>query len=440
MNAIVIHYKELALKGRNRPWFVHRLIRNLRTALEGLDVRAVRSVMGRVEIELGPGGYAPEVRERIGRIFGIANFSRAGRTSHDFETIAREILHDLQGTGAEPFRLCSPEQHASFGETRRSVEDAKAVRPGNPPSSFRVSVRRADKRIPFTSPQIEREVGGLIKQATGWHVNLSRPALTIHVEMLPDHAAYFFGKEPGAGGLPTGSGGRVACLLSGGIDSPVAAYRLMRRGCSVMLIHFHSYPILSRASQDKVRQISELLTRSQLRSRLVMVPFGDLQQQVLLNVTASLRVVIYRRLMLRIAERLARAWHARALVTGEVIGQVASQTLDNLTTIGEATSMQVLRPLVGMDKDEIIAEAERIGTLPISHIPDQDCCQLFTPKYPATNARRGDVLKAEETLPIEEMVERAVAASSVERFRFPMLEYAADREAAGTDVRTHERE
>jgi thiamine biosynthesis protein ThiI len=171
-----------------------------------------------------------------------------------------------------------------------------------------------------------------------------------------------------------------------------------------------------------------------------MVPFGDLQQEVLLNVTPSLRVVIYRRLMLRIAERLARAWHARALVTGEVIGQVASQTLDNLTTIGEVCSMQVLRPLVGMDKDEIIAEAERIGTLPISQIPDQDCCQLFTPKYPATSARRVDVLKAEETLPIEEMVARAVAASSVERFRFPMLEYAADREAAGADVRTRERE
>ena len=405
MNAIVIHYKELALKGRNRPWFVHRLIRNLRTALDGLDVRAVRSVMGRIEIDLGPVGYAPEVRDRISRIFGIANFSKAGQTSHDFETIARAILNDLGDQS---------------------------------PPSFRVSVRRADKRIPFTSPQIEREVGGLIKLATGWQVNLSRPALTIHVEMLPGHASYFFGKEPGAGGLPSGSSGRVACLLSGGIDSPVAAYRLMRRGCSVLLIHFHSYPILSRASQDKVRQIAALLTRSQLRSRLVMVPFGDLQQQVLLNVTPSLRVVIYRRLMLRIAERLARAWHARALVTGEVIGQVASQTLDNLTTIAEATSLEVLRPLVGMDTDEIIAEAERIGTLPISQIPDQDCCQLFTPKYPATSARRGDVLQAEAALPIEEMVTRAVAASAVERFRFPMLEYAADRETTGAEVRTRE--
>src|SRR4029079_8945687 len=175
------------------------------------------------------------------------------------------------------------------------------------------------KRLPFTSPQVEREVGGLIKEATGWHVDLSRPALTVHIEMLPDGAFYFFGKEPGAGGLPTGTGGRVACLLSGGIDSPVAAYRLMRRGCAVLFIHFHSYPILSRASQEKVREISTLLTRHQLRSRLVLVPFGDLQQQTLLAVEPELRVVIYRRLMLRIAETLARRVKAGALVTGDVV-------------------------------------------------------------------------------------------------------------------------
>jgi thiamine biosynthesis protein ThiI len=243
--------------------------------------------------------------------------------------------------------------------------------------------------------------------------------------MLPNHAFYFFGKEPGAGGLPTGTGGRVACLLSGGIDSPVAAYRLMRRGCSVLLIHFHSYPILSRASQEKVREIAGILTRHQLQSRLLLVPFGELQQQVLLSVPAELRVVVYRRLMLRIAERLARDWRAKALVTGEVIGQVASQTLENLTTIAEATRMQILRPLVGTDKDEITAEAAKIGTLPVSNIPDQDCCTLFTPRHPATRARRESVERAEATLPIDAMVEQAVAATVVENFKFP-LKYAAE--------------
>src|SRR4029077_15570280 len=264
-----------------------------------------------------------------------------------------------------------------FGPLAAVILDALGDREAD---SFRVSARRSDKRFPFTSPQIEREVGGLIKEARGWRVDLDEPALTIHIEMLPHEAFYFFGKEPGAGGLPSGTGGRLPWLLSGGIDSPVAAYRMMRRGCSVMLIHFHSYPILSRASQEKVREITTLLTRYQLQSRLVLVPFGALQQQVLLAIPAQLRVVIYRRLMLRIAEKLARKWHARALVTGEVVGQVASQTLENMTAIAEATSLEILRPLVGMDKDEITAEARAIGTLPISTTPDQDCCTMVTPR------------------------------------------------------------
>src|SRR5713101_4397509 len=395
MNAIVVHYKELALKGKNRPWFVQILIKNLRVALAGLDVRSIRSLMGRIEIELGSSASWDGVRERVRHVFGIANFSLAGRASHDFHALAAAILSDLEERTA---------------------------------GSFRVSATRADKRLPFTSPVVEREVGGLIKATKGWQVDLDRPELTIHIEMLPERAFYFFGKEPGAGGLPTGTGGRVACLLSGGIDSPVAAYRMMRRGCSVLLIHFHSYPILSRASQEKVREIAALLTRHQLASRLLLVPFGDLQQQVVLSVAPEMRVVIYRRLMLRIAERLARKAHARALVTGEVIGQVASQTLDNMTAIAQATEYEILRPLVGMDKDEITAEAARIGTYPISIIPDQDCCTLFTPRHPVTRVRLADVDQAEAALPIDDMVAAAVAGCAVEDFRFPVLEYAVARE------------
>ena len=394
MRSVVVHYKELALKGKNRPWFIRLLVRNLKGALAGLHVAAVRSVMGRIEIELGDETPWEEARARLARVFGIANFSAANRGPHDFAALAASILADLG---------------------RREA------------TSFRVSATRADKRLPFTSPQVEREVGGLIKEAKGWRVDLEHPALTIHVEMLPDGAFYFFGKEPGAGGMPTGTGGRVACLLSGGIDSPVAAYRMMRRGCSVLLIHFHSYPILSRASQEKVREIAALLTKHQLRSRLVLVPFGELQQQVVLAVPPPLRVVIYRRLMLRIAERLARKAHARALVTGEVIGQVASQTLENMTAIAQATPLQILRPLVGMDKDEISAEAERIGTFPISIIPDQDCCTLFTPKHPATRARLPEVEAAEQALPIDDMIAAALGAAAVEDFRFPVLEYAVAR-------------
>jgi thiamine biosynthesis protein ThiI len=392
MTSIVVHYKELALKGKNRPWFIQFLVRNIKTALAGLHVAAVRSIMGRIELELGANASWDELRERLRRVFGIANFSYANRGPHEFNALAAAILADL-------------------GD--REV------------ASFRVSATRSDKRLPFTSPQVEREIGGLIWAARDWKVDLEHPALTVHIEMMPDHAFYFFGKEPGAGGMPSGTGGRVACLLSGGIDSPVAAYRMMRRGCSVLLIHFHSYPILSRASQEKVREIAALLTTHQLRSRLMLVPFGELQQQVVLAVPPELRVVIYRRLMLRIAERLAQRARARALVTGEVVGPVASQTLENMTAIAQATSLEILRPLVGMDKDEITAEAARIGTLPISNIPDQDCCTLFTPKHPATRARIADIVQAELALPVDDMVAAAVAAVVVEEFRFPMLELAA---------------
>jgi thiamine biosynthesis protein ThiI len=397
MNAVVVHYKELALKGRNRPWFIQLLVRNLKIALAGLHVRSVRSIIGRIELEIGDDTPRDELRARLSRVFGIANFSNAGRGPHDFEQLAAAILADL-------------------GDRQ--------------PASFRVAARRADKRLPFTSPQVEREVGGLIKQAKGWRVDLEHPALAIHIEMLPDGAFYFFGKEPGAGGLPTGTGGRVACLLSGGIDSPVAAYRMMRRGCSVLLIHFHSYPILSRASQEKVHEIAALLTRHQLKSRLLLVPFGELQQRVVLSVAPEMRVVIYRRLMLRIADRLARRAHARALVTGEVICQVASQTLDNLTTIAQATDYEILRPLVGMDKDEIAAEAERIGTFPISIIPDQDCCTLFTPRHPVTRARVADVEAAERALPIDDLVTQAIAGVDVKDFHYPHLGAAVTRERA----------
>jgi thiamine biosynthesis protein ThiI len=387
MKSVIVHYQEIALKGRNRPWFIARLVKNIREATSDLGVNAVRPLMGRIEVVLADGADWTTISDRLKKVFGAGNFARAGRTPLDVDAIAAEILRDL-----------GPET----------------------PRSFRVSAKRADKRFPLTSPEIEREVGGRIKEARGWHVDLSHPELTIHVEALTTEAFYSFGKEPGAGGLPVGASGRVVCLLSGGIDSPVAAWRMMRRGCRVLFVHFHSYPILSRASQEKVQELSRLLTEYQFRSRLFLVPFGEIQQQVVLSVAPPLRVVIYRRLMMRIAEAIARRHRAGALVTGEVVGQVASQTIENLTVINDVVTLPVLRPLVGMDKDEITAQAQRIGTYPISIIPDQDCCTLFTPKHPATRARRGDVLRAEEPLPLAEIVDRAADAAVVEHFTFPV--------------------
>ena len=387
MNSIVVHYQELALKGKNRPWFLGRLVRHLRHAVSDLDVTAVRALMGRIEIVLGPTAPLEAVSERIRRTFGVANFSLAGRSSLDLDAMAQAILRDL-------------------GE--RSCR------------SFRVSARRADKRFPLTSPQVEREVGGRIKEVKGWTVDLDDPELDIRLELLTDQAFYFFGKERGPGGLPTGTAGRVACLLSGGIDSPVASHRMMKRGCTVTFVHFHSYPILSRASQEKARELVTLLTKWQHRSRLYLVPFGEIQQQVVLSVPGPMRVVVYRRLMLRIAERIARQRHCQALVTGDVVGQVASQTLENLAVVGSVATLPLLRPLIGMDKDEITSEAQKLGTYPISIIPDQDCCTLFTPRNPMTRAKLHEVEAAELNLPVEELVVRAVGDAAVEDFEFPL--------------------
>jgi len=388
VTSIVVHYLEIALKGKNRPWFLGRLVRNLRRALSDLDIVDVRALMGRIEIRLGPGTSREAAGERVRRTFGIANFSFARRTVVDIDAIAKAILDDL---GDRTYR------------------------------SFRVSVRRADKRFPMTSPQVEREIGGRIKQALGWAVDLDDAELTVHVELLTDEAFYFFGKERGAGGLPTGTAGRVTCLLSGGIDSPVAAHRMMKRGCAASFVHFHSYPILSRASMEKARELVRLLTMWQQRSRLYLVAFGDIQQQVVLAVPGPMRVIVYRRLMLRIAEKIALSRGAKALVTGEVVGQVASQTLENLQVIGSVATLPVFRPLIGMDKEEIMAEARALGTYPISIVPDQDCCTLFTPRNPLTRGRLAHIEAAERSLPIGEIVDKAVADAVVEDFEFPVV-------------------
>ena len=386
MPSVIVHYQEIALKGRNRPWFVERLVRNIRTATADLGVVKVRALMGRIELQHASDDDWAEVRERLARLPGIANFSRAVRTPRDIDAIVDTVLGGLVD---------------------------------REPGSFRVTAKRADKRYPLTSPQIERELGGRIKSARGWRVDLERPELTVGVEILNDEAFCYVRKEPGDGGLPSGVSGRVACLLSGGIDSPVAAYRMIKRGCRVRLIHFHSYPILSRTSQEKVAEIAELLTRRQLETRLYVVAFGDIQRTVVLAVPPPLRVVVYRRLMLRIAERIGRASGAGALVTGEALGQVASQTLDNMAVIDSVTTIPVLRPLVGMDKDEIVQEARRLGTYQVSIVPDEDCCTLFTPKHPATRAGARQVAEAEAALAVDGLVEAAAATAERRDLRFP---------------------
>jgi thiamine biosynthesis protein ThiI len=392
MPAVVIHYGELALKGRNRPWFVNALVRTIRRSLRDLGPTVIRAPLGRIIVELGATTDEHEVRDRLAMLPGIGNFAIASQVPLDVTAIADAVL---------------------AGTSRRTAV------------SFRITVRRADKRFPLSSPELERELGALVQRATGWPVDLSHPDVTIRVETLTDSALVFFERFKGVGGLPVGTGGKVMVLLSGGIDSPVAAWRIIRRGCRAHFVHFHSYPILSRTSQDKARELVRRLTRYQLTSRLYLVPFGPLQQQVVLAVPPRVRTVVYRRLMLRIAERLARGTGAQALVTGDAVGQVASQTLENLAVVGAVSSLPLLRPLVGMDKEEITADAQCIGTYATSIVEDEDCCTLFTPRFPATRATLDQVEGAEHELDVAGLVERAVAGVVLEEFSFPMLQSEA---------------
>lgn len=393
MPSVLAHYGELALKGKNRPWFMTTLTRNIRLALAGLGVHRVALVIGRIVIEFQRDEDWPEIRRRLAGIPGIGNFSKAVHVEPELEKIVDAVGAAVRG------------RHAR---------------------SFRVTARRADKRFPHPTPDIERVVGRRVQDETGWPVDLSAPDVVIRVEVLIHDAYFYFEKDAGAGGLPIGTGGKVLCLLSGGIDSPVAAWRIMRRGCRASFVHFHSYPILARTSQEKARKLVGVLTERQQRSRLFLVPFAPLQQQVVVSVPPAMRVVVYRRLMLRIADRLAERVRAQALVTGEVVGQVASQTLENLAAIADVAKLPVLRPLIGFDKDEITREAIALGTYETSIVPDEDCCTLFTPQFPSTRTSRGASAAAEAGLDVEALVEQALAAAVTEDFRFPPMALATE--------------
>jgi thiamine biosynthesis protein ThiI len=277
----------------------------------------------------------------------------------------------------------------------------------------------------MTSEAVNRDLGALVLERFQTRVDLTRAALTVHVELLPREALVTVDQEPGPGGLPVGVSGRVVALLSGGIDSPVAACRLQRRGCEVEFVHFHSVPYLSDASQVKVRALVGRLVQYQLAARLWLVPFGEIQREVVLAVPPPLRVVAYRRLMARIAERLATRVGALALVTGESLGQVASQTLENLGRVEEVVACPILRPLIGTDKEEIIREARALGTYEISIEPDQDCCSLFVPAHPETRARAEALRAAEARLEVDRLVEAGTAGAVPEDFSFPPAPAAA---------------
>lgn len=362
---VSVHYHEVALKGGNRPRFVRALRHNLERALRP---RSLAHVANRFLVEIDDARAAT-------RVCGVAFAMEVTELPRDLDAVAGEIV-------------------------RRLRADA--------PRHFRITTKRADKSFPMISMEVDRRVGRLVQDATGLPVRLKGADAEAYVTVLPDSILVGFEKLGGCGGLPVGTGGRVAALMSGGIDSPVAAWRMMRRGCRADLVHFHSHPLVDRTTQDKARDLAEKLTEWQFQTRLHLVPLAAIQNEIRLHCPEGLRVILYRRFMVRIAERIARKRRCGAIVTGESLGQVASQTLENLATVDAAASLAVLRPLIGTDKQEIIEEAERLSTFDISVQPDQDCCTLFVPQRPVTKSTPAEAAAAEEPLEVGALVEDAV--------------------------------
>ena len=390
----LVRFHEIGLKGRNQPAFVRRLVENLQRATAGAGVERVWAERMMVRMRLAPNADWGAVRERAAKVFGAVKFSLAARAEPDYDAIERLVL-----------------------ETARTRSF----------STFRVSANRSDKRFPLTSHDLNVRLGDALREATGARVDLSRPDADFRVEVGREDAFVYTDEFPGAGGLPVGAGGRVAALMSGGIDSPVAAWRMMRRGCKVVLVHFHSFPLVEGRSRDKAKDLAATLNVWQYDTRLYLVPLAGVQRRVILETPGPLRVVAYRRFMIRIAEAVAAKEGAQALATGESLGQVASQTLRNVAAVDQAAALPVLRPLVGMDKTEIIAQAKAIGTFETSILPDEDCCSLFTPRSPSTAVSPDEIAEHEVRLDVSALVAEAAAAAETFDWHAPRAEASAPR-------------
>lgn len=374
----LIHYAEIGLKGRNRAQFERRLRDNLEAALVGLPVKSPEKVASRVAIRVTDPGAVLTVADRIAEIPGVAAVSLAFRTGRAQDEIEQAALLAIR-------------EHGAF-------------------VTFAVDSKRSNTDYPVPSMETNRLVGAFLVAETGGKVNLSAPDVKVRVDVVQGDVYVSSKRVSGVGGLPVGASGRVVSLLSAGIDSPVATWRMIRRGALAVGVHFSGKPHTSDMSDRLVLELGQQLARTGGLGRIYLVPFGDLQKEISLSCHPDLRILLYRRLMIRVAERVAFGERARALVTGESLGQVASQTLENIAAVDEAATLPVLRPLIGSDKIEIITDAKRIGTFELSTVDHADCCTLFMPRTPETHAKLPVVLEAWEALPHQRMVDDAVAA------------------------------
>lgn len=389
MNSIIVRYAEIGLKGKNRHLFENRLVSNIRTHLKPYGPPKIIKNWSRLEIHTEHD--VEPILEVLQRIPGIANMSPV----HSTELSMKKI----EGLALE-------------------VVEAYLQSIGNPPLTFRVNAKRANKNFPAFSTDIEMKIGGAIfEHFPNLSVQLKGAQLEVGVEIWEGRAVVYTEKRPGLGGLPVNSKERVVSLISGGIDSPVASWMIMKRGCQVVYLYFHSFPFIGEQTKEKVLDLVKRLSIYQPNSRLYVAPLAEIQKAIKAQAPEKLRTLLYRRYMNRIANKIVQQERAQAIVTGDALAQVASQTLANLICTTENAEVPVLRPLIGMDKSEIMSTARRIGTYETSIQDFPDCCTVFQPAKPATKAFLPEIHRAEAKIEnSEELVIQAVEACEIHNF------------------------
>ena len=388
---IVVHYHELWLKGGNRRFFLGKLFTALRQGLGGIPLERIEQPGDRFVVRLGEGARVEEAIRRVERVLGIAYYA-----------VARPVERTMEALCQAAWEEVSPLRFATFA----------------------VRAKRSDKSFPHPTIEIESTVGrhlleNLRQQGRDVRVQLKDPELTCHIEITPGPLLVYARKIPGPGGLPANTAGRVTCLLSGGYDSAVAAYQMMKRGAHLSFVHFYGGGAGPGESSLHVASgLVRALVPYQFRAKLYRVPFEAIQRNIVQFAPESVRILLYRRMMLRIAEVLAGRDHALALVTGDSLGQVASQTLRNLVAVDAAARMPVFRPLIGTDKMEILETARRIGTYDISSEPFHDCCPVFLPRAPELSARPEELTEAEAKLDVASLIQLGIRGTTIERFAY----------------------
>lgn len=381
---ILVKYGEIILKGGNRPVFERMLIKNIRDSLKSFQNVKISIAQATIYIETEPEDI-DDVCDRLGRIFGIVSISRAGVCEKNIESIKTAAVEYLKNK----------------------------LRPG---MSFKVEAKRSDKRFELNSIQIAQQVGGALHEGVpGIVVDVHNPEVLVRAEVR-DTAAYVYStldKINGRGGMPIGTGGIATLLLSGGIDSPVAGYMIAKRGVELNAVNFFSFPYTSDRAKEKVIELARILSCYTTKLKLYVVPFTEIQLEIRDKCPEEHMTLIMRRFMMKISEIVAKKTKSSALITGESVGQVASQTLAALNVTNSVCEMPVLRPLIGMDKEEIIERARDIGTFETSILPYEDCCTVFTPKHPTTKPRLEDIERTESVLDIDALIEKAVEGIEV---------------------------